>query len=143
MTQRSILSFVKSKSAVAIPSNQSNETLSQAETLNSEDQWRATDSSGLLYVRETSGANLEFSEQDLDLTTTANQRSSVELEVVESANEQDIDLTGKENSDVSSKDGMLHLQLIQHNEVQWKPVVPVLRSQNRVRIHYFQRNFIH
>jgi len=44
-TQQSILSFVKSKSVVAIPSNQSKETLSQAEMLNSEDQQRATDTS--------------------------------------------------------------------------------------------------
>jgi len=95
-TQRSILSFVKSKSTVGIPSNQSKETLSQAETLNSEDQQRATDTStsrlrGLLYVRGTSSTNSEFSEQGVDLITTGNQSSSVELEVLESANEQDID----------------------------------------------------
>ena len=40
----------------------------------------------------------------VDLTTTTNQSSSVELEVSESTNEQDIDLTGKANLEISSEE---------------------------------------
>ena len=92
--QRSILGFVQSNSAI---SNQSKETQVES-SLSSEVSCHhcAIDMSG------TSSANSEFSSKRIDLTSTANQSSSVE--VSESAHKQDNDLTSRANSDVSSEE---------------------------------------